>query len=354
MGSVQQFSGNGGDRDLGYLYRGSEETEDILLNDGTPYGSAWNGTVSTFIKGKGNDDIAYLTQSLNNLKKPVQFNELGITKITTVNTSYLLTGVEKLNLTDKIVNLGEGIASTSFLVAAVADYNQLIGPGTSSGIDNNNNLVVLPTYRNHSDILSNKDFGGGTDILVLPWASYRANISKFGSSWRISTDEGQTASYWNLEYIQFSDKAVRLNNNGSLSDIGFIDYAFNSPSSTDTSSDKTESNTNTNVQNNTTNVIQNNTTQVVNNVVNNYYGDVHNGDVNNNTINIGDNNTLGDLNVNSGSGTINTGEWSGKVFFKLSDTSKISEISAIGLARMIFMRLNLKLLILIVIPSFLT
>ena len=70
-----------------------------------------------------------------------------------------------------------------------------------------------------------------------------------------------------------------------------------------------------------------NKTTNIKNITNNYNGDIYNGDVNNNNVNIGDKNTTGDINVSAGSGSINTGEWAGKVFFELPRTANISDIS---------------------------
>jgi len=50
-------------------------------------------------------------------------------------------------------------------------------------------------------------------------------------------------------------------------------------------------------------------------------------DGNTNVIIIGDNNTIGDINVNLGNGVVNTDEWTGNVFFSLPSTASISDIT---------------------------
>ena len=76
------------------------------------------------------------------------------------------------------------------------------------------------------------------------------------------------------------------------------------------------------------NVVQN-TTNISNttNIINNHNEGIYHGDVNNNNVHIGDNNTLGDVNVNAGSGSTNTGEWTGKIFFELPSSATISDIT---------------------------
>ena len=75
-----------------------------------------------------------------------------------------------------------------------------------------------------------------------------------------------------------------------------------------------------NIFQNTTNI--SNTT----NIINNHNEGIYHGDVNNNNVHIGDNNTFGDVNVNAGSGSINTGEWTGKIF-ELPSSATISDIT---------------------------
>ena len=50
-------------------------------------------------------------------------------------------------------------------------------------------------------------------------------------------------------------------------------------------------------------------------------------DKNTNVVAIGDNNTIGDININAGNGVVNTGEWTGNVFFNLPSTASISDIT---------------------------
>jgi len=252
-------------------YLGSDLNEGILLAENTYHSNQEGKNTFSFVKGSGVGDIAYMPTRINEVSGIIS-NPLGITIVKTLFTNYLIAGVDKIDFLDASIDLVGGISSNSNPTAT--NDALLLGPGTNQNIDNKDNIVFVAQYgQSLNNYLESRDFLGGTDILVLPWDSKNASLVFSDNAWNLLLS-GKSASYSNLEYIQFADKAVQLNPNGSTQDLQFVNYQLPTnivpPKSPTTATSTTSNNTivpgnnNTVVPGNNNTVVPGNNNTVVN------------------------------------------------------------------------------------------
>lgn len=149
-----------------------------------------------------------------------------------------MAGVERLDFLNSSINLASGIAaSTTLQEQQVSSYFSIEfpatrGPGAVSPLDSGNNLgftsVTYPDQNLSERLPKNADFGGGQDILVVLFESSQVNLVSSNGAW-LMLGNGFSRTFQGLEYIQFLDKAVSLNPDGTTSDILWKPYKTPAP-----------------------------------------------------------------------------------------------------------------------------
>lgn len=171
-----------------------------------------NRNKSLHVDGGGGRDFANLNRSKNSIKT-VQANSLGITKVVDVTGfTWFLKDVEILNLLDYSIMLPKGYA-TGFAPVYRQESNS--GDRRSAPIDNNNKIFYFET----GAYASSYDFLGGTNVLFQGLTS-DVTLQFLSNGWTLLTGGG-SATYKNLQYIQFTDTAYKLGNDGTKTEIPF-------------------------------------------------------------------------------------------------------------------------------------
>jgi len=206
-----------------WAFTGSASDEYVILSK--------NRNNSSFVRdyvlygGLGND-IAYLPVHDYELSK-IQKNSIGISKVSTLDITAYLVGFESFDTHDTNYQL-PGV-NWSVDSATIRNYDGYIGI-TDNNVSSYDNLYYAGT--NGDDLrvfLGDKsvtDFNGqgGNDIfLITEYKSTDITTWTFTSgSWYLYLPSGNF-TFTNTEYIQFSDKAVQLNTDGTRQDILFTD-----------------------------------------------------------------------------------------------------------------------------------
>jgi Domain of unknown function (DUF4214) len=224
-------------------YLGTGQKEAVWL-----YPNGWGKDQVNFISGAGNNDIAIIPQKINDITSLVT-NSLGFTRLETFYAVYIIAGVNELHFLDTSISLNSQTPGTSAVKVVKGGYNmdndlgnqyRSAGPGKAILTTDNSDNVVFVMHSGPGDggklsvdHLPSYDFYKGTDTLLMPnWNSSEVNFKKVGSEW-IMLGSGFSPTYSNLEYVQFKDKGIKLNSDGTIQDILFTDIGA-SPTPTPT------------------------------------------------------------------------------------------------------------------------
>jgi hypothetical protein len=226
---------------------GSASDEYIILSEDR---SKYNNSVRDYVLfGDLGNDIAYLPVHDYELSK-IQKNSIGISKVSTLNITAYLVDFESFETHDTSYKL----SPTSWSIDSKSIINK--GSGFVGNIDDNSKLGNGQIYAgtNGDDIRSiigDKsiiDFNGygGNDIfLITEYKSSDITSWNFISgSWYLYLPGGNF-TFTNTEYIQFSDKAVQLNTDGTRQDILFSDVTASTSSTSTPASTSTPTSTST-------------------------------------------------------------------------------------------------------------
>ena len=194
--------------------------------------------VNMIIGGGKGDDIFYMP--LSSIEADISSNSAGITKVSTLDNTYWLADIEKVEFLDgAIYNLNspaDFLSSSSEFKYSIntgrkVSTNKLIGPGNPSQIDNYDNIVLDQYSSMSAPGLLDTDFYRGNDILIIPFSSddYTISSSQGGITFSTDLNQGFYPEHENLEVIQFSDVAYRYDGVDSYSEIAWESLTAGTP-----------------------------------------------------------------------------------------------------------------------------
>lgn len=205
-------------------FTGSASDEYVILSK--------NRYDSSFVReyvlygGLGNDN-AYLPVHDYELSK-IQKNSIGISKVSTLDITAYLVGFESFDTHDtnyKLPGVNWSVDSATIKnhsYGYVGDIDNNYGSYGGLYYDGTNGDDLRVFLGNKT--VTNFNGQGGNDIfLITEYTSTDITTWTFTSgSWYLYLPSGNF-TFTNTEYIQFSDKVVKLNNNGTRQDILFTD-----------------------------------------------------------------------------------------------------------------------------------
>ena len=194
--------------------------------------------INMLVGGGGGDDIFYMP--LSSIEADISSNSVGITKVSTLDNTYWLADIEKVEFLDgTIYNLDspeDFLSSSSEFKYSIntgrkVSTTKLNGPGIPSQIDNYDNIVIDQYSSMSAPGLLDTDFYRGNDILIIPFSSDDYTISSSQGGITFSTDlyQGFYPEHENLEVIQFSDVAYRYDGVDSYSEIAWESLTAGTP-----------------------------------------------------------------------------------------------------------------------------
>lgn len=199
-----------------------------------------------FVDGgfQGFDTLALIRGGAGALNETLKRNDLGFFKLNLQYQSLIFSGIENIETIDgENVDLDTGLwGTTDYKVStktsdiwSANDRGNWRRNNIDSQLDDYSNILVVESQKIPRALSEDKaDFRDGSDALVVLDDSSSINVSFVDESWWIS-DAKWAFPVKNLEFIQFSDIAFRLNENGTKDSIewkSFDNVSISNPSPT--------------------------------------------------------------------------------------------------------------------------